>query len=144
MLTLLTRRRVFLAIWFGGAWIWLTAGTAGATTPFQVLGFTFDTGGIIAFLVGTGLPLAQVWVTKEKWTSTQRHFALFVLAGITAVLGQWGQALASNQHFAWQACVTSALLTFAIGVVSHNYVWAHDETAVIPKIRAKQRAKASR
>lgn len=101
----------------------IQSANAAPTGGVNVLGYTFDTLGIISLLLGTILPLLVAVVSRESWNATVKGIVLLALSGLAAVLTQWAQAIASGTSFIWQAVALSALLTFVTGIVTHNYVW---------------------
>ena len=87
------------------------------------LPLAFDTGGIISLLVGTLLPIFVGYITTEKLNSGLKAAILAGVSAISGVLSQWLDAINNNTHFAWQAAVLSAFLTWAVGEATYFKWW---------------------
>lgn len=101
----------------------VAAPVADAATPSQNFLSTFNVGGIISLLVGTVLPLAVNFFTKANINQGVKAIILAFLSGVSAVLGQWLDAINNDTPFIWEAAVLSALLTFGIAILSVFGLW---------------------
>jgi len=113
-----TRKILFLTaivslVFFVGAQV------ADAAAPQTNLFQTFNLGGVISLLVGTVLPLVVNFITKASMGEGVRFFLVALLSALSAVLGQWLEAINNHIQFVWEAAVLSALLTFATALLSH-------------------------
>lgn len=107
------------------AWAATVTGPTPGTTGngVTVLGYVLDTGSTISFAIGTILPLIVAAVTKANLNATLKGVLHLGLSAATAFLSLWLQSITANQHFAYQAAIVSTLVTFTVGLLSHNYVF---------------------
>lgn len=89
----------------------------------QTVNIALDTGGIISILIGTVLPIVVGYVTAASLNSGLKAAILAGFAGLSGVLSQWLTAINNNQHFAWQAAVISAFLTYLVAEASYFKIW---------------------
>lgn len=82
-----------------------------------------NTAAVLSLLMGTVLPLLVGLVTKRSMNAGLKAAILAALSSVSSVLTQWGQALSDHQHFAWQAAVTGALVTWITGELTYLKVW---------------------
>lgn len=82
-----------------------------------------DTAQLIAFLIGTILPLITGLVTRWNASAGVRAVVLLVLAGLTSFLTELLSSLNANVPFDLGDTLLATLTTFLIGVGTHFGLW---------------------
>lgn len=78
---------------------------------------------LLGYVIGYFLPLVVAFFTDAKTSPARKSLILAGLSALTAVLTQWQAAEQAHMHFAWQAAVVAALVTFAVGQAAHTSLW---------------------
>lgn len=82
-----------------------------------------DTPQLVAFLIGTVLPLITGLATRWNAPAGVRAVVLLALSGITSVLTELLTSLNANTPFDLGATLLAALATFLVGVGTHFGFW---------------------
>jgi hypothetical protein len=85
--------------------------------------FAYNTAGILSLLIGVVLPVIVGYFTSGHLNSGVKATVLALLAGLTAVLAQWLDAVNNSQHFAWQTAVISAFATWLVAEATYFKIW---------------------
>ena len=92
----------------------MPTGSAAAPVVFQV-----DTATVVQFLIAVVLPLLVGLVTTRATSAALKSILLAALTLVTALLTEWGRALADGTTYNVGAALFVALPAFAISVGMH-------------------------
>jgi hypothetical protein len=78
---------------------------------------------LLSLVIGIVLPVVVAAVTRYAASDAIRAVVLAALAGATAVLTEWGRAVAAGDAFVWQVSAFAALGTFIVAVSTYFGLW---------------------